>query len=85
MTIRTYTFDKVARRDGHVFVRFVGTKQGVSFDSVSQLRDEVRRACERDRAQQMLMAINAFLKANPVNPDPSLLNGVSFTADDGNG
>ena len=79
----TITFDKVARKDGHIFIRFVGTKRGVSFDSVSQLRDAIRVAYDREPEHQMLLALGAFLKANPVNPNPSDLNGTTFTFEDG--
>ena len=83
MSAITITFDKVVRKDGVIFIRFVGTKHGESFDSIARLRDEIKQAYERDRRHQMLLALGAFLKANPVNPNPADLNGISFTADDG--
>lgn len=85
MTTKIYTFAKVSRKDGQIFIGFAGTKQGISFDSFAQMKDMIREAYEKDRFHQMLMALGAFLKANPVNPNPADLNGTTFTADDGNG
>lgn len=85
MAARTITFANVRLVDGTLHIGFQGSKRTISFSSRQHLRDRVRDALERDVEHQMFLAIAAFVRANPSFADPGGLNGLTFTADDGNG
>ena len=85
MAQRVITFENVRLSNGTLHIGFQGSKRTMSYSSRQHLRDLIREAQGRDMEHQMLLAIAAFIRLNPTFSNPEGLNGLTFTADDGNG
>lgn len=84
MTSKTYTFENCRIQDGVLFLGFKNTKHGMSFDSRPEILRAIKEALAKDREHQMYIALAKYIEVNGINAPISGLNGISFTADDGN-
>lgn len=72
MIIESIKVDK-----GAILFRFEGTKQGIQFTTLSDLKAAVQRAVEREKETRFLLAIRDYLQS-----DPNLTNAQSLIGRD---